>query len=123
MLLVFLMMLPNPLNYIALGLLPLTFLFYLSGRLQGGRDLGLTLLFSFLVPGLGVAYTGNPMKGLVLHAFQWVSIFISFYLGEIPPFDVKLIKFLFGVYFWGQLIYTGFDFKKKFGDPPLWKRQ
>ncbi len=64
------------------------------------------------------------MKGLALHAFQWITIFISFYLGEFPPLDVKLIKYLFGIYFLGQFIFTGFDYKRKFGDSPiLWKRQ
>ena len=117
-------MLPIPLNYVALCLLPLIFILYLLGKIPGGRDLGLTVLFSFLVPGLGVAYTGSPIKALILHALQWVSILISFYLGEVPPFDVKLIKYLFGIYFWGQFIFTGFDYKRKFGDPGSpWKLQ
>jgi len=122
MLLVFLMMLPVPFNIAALGLFPLIFLLYFFGKLQAGKDFGWTLLFSFLVPGLGVAYTGNPIKGLVLHLLQWVSCFISVYLGEIPPFDVKIIKFLFGIYFVGQLFFTVFDYKRKYGDiKSLWK--
>lgn len=124
MLTVFLMMLPKPFNYIALGLLPIVFLLYHFGKLKGGSDINLTVLLSFLVPGLGVAYTGNPLKGLSLHAFQWITIFISFYLGDLPPLDIKLIKYLFGIYFCGQFIFTGFDYKKKFGTPPIvWKRQ
>jgi hypothetical protein len=118
------MMLPSPFNFIAFGLLPLTFLLYHFGKLKYGQDVNLTLLFSFLVPGLGVAYTGDPIKGLSLFALQWISIYISFYIGEIPPFDVKLIKYLFGIYFWGQFIFTGFDYKKKFGSlPTIWKRE
>jgi hypothetical protein len=121
-LLVFLMMLPKPFNYVTLGLLPLIFLLYFFGKLQGGKDFGLTALFSFLVPGLGVAYTGNPIKGLALHLLQWVSCFISLHLGDIPPFDVKIIKFLFGIYFVGQLFFTVFDYKRKYGDiKSLWK--
>lgn len=121
MLLVFLMMLPKPLNYAALGLLPLIFFLYHFGKLKTGKEFGLTALFSFLVPGLGVAYTGNPIKGLGLHLIQWVTCFISFKLGEIPPFDVKIIKFLFGFYFFGQLFFTVFDYKLKFGDiKSLW---
>lgn len=122
MLLVFLVMLPEPFNYATLGLLPLIFLFYVSGKLQAGKDFGLTLLFSFLVPGLGVAYTGNPIKGLILHLLQYALCFISVYLSEIPPFDVKIIKFLFGIYFVGQLFFTVFDYKRKYGDiKSLWK--
>jgi len=122
MLLVFLMMLPKPLNYLILCLLPLIFFLYFFGKIEGGRVFGLTALFSFLIPGLGVAYTGSPLRGLGLHGLQWLTCLISFYLGEIPPFDIQLIKFLFGIYFWGQLLYTGYDYKRKFGDiDSLWK--
>ena len=99
---------------ILIGLIFLALHFSIRG--YSGNNLYTTLLLSFLIPGLGIAYIGRPLMGLAWYIIQFISVFVAHLVSQSADIEEKYLGLIIILPFFVQLYITGFEFKKRYGD-------
>lgn len=118
MLLIFVAMLSEILLIVLLIIIGVLFVaLYLSKkRSYCGNNPYIALLLSFLISGVGLAYLGLPLKGLIWYLIQIISVLIALMVSQSVNIQEKYLGLIIMLPFFVQLYVTGIEFKKKHGD-------
>ncbi len=117
MLLIFIAMLPISLTVAIFLLVGLPFLvLHIKKALFKEINFYISVFLSFLVPGLGIAYIGFPLKGFGWYMTQFLFVAIAFIVSQLINISDKYLGMIIMIPFFIQLYVTGIEYKNKFGD-------
>lgn len=79
-----------------------------------GKDLYLTMLLSFVIPGAGIVYLGSPRKGMFWYLIQVTGLMLSYTLHKYNV-EGRSVGLMIMIPFILQLLATGLEYNSKYG--------
>lgn len=117
MVLVFIAMLPTIL--LVISLIVTTSLFFM--KIMKGKEFNKAILLSFIVPGLGIAYLGAKLKGILWYLVHFVAVVSALLLNHYSEFNDRFLGAVIMLPFFIQMYVTAIDYKKHYGDLASWR--
>ncbi len=89
---------------------------HFSKKGYGGSNPYLSFLLSFLISGMGIAYIGFPIKGLIWYLIQLIAVFIAHMISQRITIEEKYLGLIIMLPFFVQLFVTAIELNKKRDD-------
>lgn len=117
MILLFVIMLPLYISIPTLiGIQLFFFLSYKKNLFFVGSDFYTALLYSFLLPGLGLLYLNSAKKAFIWHFAQYIFVIFTLILSFYTNYEYKYYGLIISIPFLVQLFMTCIEYKNEYGD-------